>query len=111
MKTPAFSINSNKEGTLASTNNSGANPRGPQLASRLSINKKGTESVSAFELQMQANLARERRFYEEMVGIAEDKSVVNLEDFKKQIWKAESKLKDFKNFAKSKSLAHAKKII
>lgn len=46
-----------------------------------------------------------------MVGIAEDNSIVNLDDLKKQIWRAESQLKNFKNFAKSKSLAHAKKII
>ena len=56
-------------------------------------------------------LEREKHFYKEMVGIAEDKSTVNLDDLKKHIWKAESQLKNFKNFAKSKSLAHAKKII
>ena len=53
---------------------------------------------------MQANLAKERRYYEEMVGIADDHSVVNVDDLKKQIWRAESQLKNFKNFAKSKSL-------
>lgn len=60
---------------------------------------------------MQANLAKERRYYEEMVGIADDHSVVNVDDLKKQIWRAESQLKNFKNFAKSKSLQQAKKII
>lgn len=60
---------------------------------------------------MQANLEKERRYYEEMVGIAEDNTIVDLDELKKQIWRAESQLKNFKNFAKSKSLAQAKKII
>ncbi len=46
-----------------------------------------------------------------MVGIAEDNSTINLDELKKEIRRADSRLKDFKNFAKSKSLAHAKKII
>jgi len=38
--------------------------------------------MSAFEIQMQANLEKERRYYEEMVGIAEDKSIVDLDELK-----------------------------
>ena len=46
-----------------------------------------------------------------MVGIAEDQSIINLDELKKQIKRADGQLKNFKNFAKSKSLAAAKKII
>ena len=111
MKTP-FSLNSNRQETIASTVNSSAQlmSKGAQLGSRLNT-KKSNDAQSAFEQQMQANLEKERRYYEEMVGIAEDNSIVNLDDLKKQMWKAEKELKNFKNFAKTKSLAQAKKVI
>ena len=48
---------------------------------------------------MKADLDKERRFYEEMVGIAEDQSFVDLDELKKQIWTAESQLKNYKKFA------------
>jgi len=49
---------------------------------------------------MKENLAKERRFYEEMVGIAEDSSVVNLDDIKKTIKQQASKLPGFKKRAR-----------
>ena len=82
--------------------------RGGTLGERANASK---SAKTTWEQQMQANLAKERRYYEEMVGIADDNSVVNVDDLKKQIWRAESQLKNFKSFAKSKSLQQAKKII
>ena len=55
---------------------------------------------SSFEDKMKENLAKERRFYEEMVGIAEDSSVVNLDDIKKTIKQQASKLPGFKKRAR-----------
>ena len=113
MKTP-FSLNSNaKQDTIASTVNSSAqllSKGAVQVGGRLA-GRKSNDTTSTFEQQMQANLDKERRYYEEMVGIAEDNSTINLEELKKQIRRADSQLKNFKNFAKTKSLAHAKKMI
>ena len=48
------------------------------------------QKLTPFEAEMFANLQKERRFYEEMVGIADDRTVVDIDDLKKQIWRAES---------------------
>ena len=86
-------------------------PQGAKTAGFVTKKPSIGQKMSAFDVQMQANLQKERRYYEEMVGIADDRTLVDIDELKKQIWRAEGQLKNFKNFAKSKSLANAKKII
>ena len=62
----------------------------PKLPALQKPSQPQQKQKTAFEIQMQANLERERRYYEEMVGIADDNSVVDLEELKRQIWNAES---------------------
>ena len=60
---------------------------------------------------MKDNLAKERRFYEEMVGIADDNTIINLDDIKKTIKQQASKLPGFKKRARFLNLQQLKKEI
>ena len=75
-----------RQDTIASTVNSSAQllSKGvTQVGGRLA-GRKNKDTTSSEQQQMHANLEKERRYYEEAVGIAEDNSIINLDELKKQ---------------------------
>lgn len=73
--------------------------------------------IKSFETQMQESLAKERRYYEELVGIADDNKFgssdpqKNLDEIRRKIKKDQSSLKTIKQNVKSKGLDQLKKEI
>ena len=60
---------------------------------------------AAFMKAMQKEMAKERRKIEEKVGIAEDNTILNIEDMKNYIKKLQYELPSFKKKAKGMTLA------
>ena len=73
--------------------------------------------IKSFETQMKEDLAKEKRYYEELVGIADDNKFgssdpqKNLDEIRRKIKKDQSSLKTIKQNVKSKGLDQLKKEI
>lgn len=66
---------------------------------------------AAFKKAMDKEMAKERRKIEEKVGIAEDNTILDIEEMKNYIKKLQHELPSFKKKAKSMTLAQLKKEI